>query len=272
MARGTNSPFVYESSSSSFQVRSYSRRLSADAVARAAEAQRSHFYWHWRDETEPADWNPRCEIVVHASRGSYLAAVGRGGETSYGSSWLDVRERKCRGRRIDLLPDAHGNLSALSHELTHVVVCDMLGGRIPPRWLDEGIALLADSQEKQRMHARDLADARSRRLTFRAVELMNLDSYPAASRVPAFYAQSASLTSFLARQGKPSLLLEFAETSVEVGCDQALREVYRIDGTAALERAWIAQSSRPQEYPAAGIPGRTLQLARAVRVRTPSGR
>ncbi len=88
----------------------------------------------------------------------------------------------------------------------------MLDGRIPPRWLDEGIALLADSAEKQRLHARDLADAQSRRLTFRAVELMNLDRYPHASRVPAFYAQSASLTGFLARQGKPSLLLEFAES------------------------------------------------------------
>jgi hypothetical protein len=261
LSRGTSLPFVFESSSSSFKVRSYSSRLSADVIARAAEAQRSHFYWHWREEEEPADWNPRCEIVIHASRGSYLAAVGRGGETSYGSSWLDVRDRKCHGRRIDLLPDAQGRLSALPHELTHVVLCDMLDGRIPPRWLDEGIALLADSAEKQRLHARDLADAQSRRLTFRAVELMNLDRYPHASRVPAFYAQSASLTGFLARQGKPSLLLEFAESSLDVGCDRALREIYRIDGTAALERAWIAQTSPAQEYPAAGTPGRELQLA-----------
>ncbi|MCI0361477.1 MAG: hypothetical protein L0211_23590 [Planctomycetaceae bacterium] len=136
----------------------------------------------------------------------------------------------------------------MPHELTHVVVSDMLKGRTAPRWLDEGIAMLADSPEKQALHAKDLAAARSAGLSFRASELLSLEAYPAPSRIPAFYGQSAALTSFLARRGKPSQLLEFAELTIERGPDQALRAVYDIDGIPALEREWLSQTTQQDSY------------------------
>jgi len=247
-SRATRLAFTSEAVSANFLVRSLDRRCSAETVARAAEAQRAHLYCHWQEVNEARDWNPRCEVVVHASRSSYLAAVGRGGESTFGSSWLDLRAGKCLGRRIDLLTDSQSLLSALPHELTHVVVCDMLGGHVPPRWLDEGMALLADSAEKQALHDRDLSNAQSRQLTFRAAELLNVDAYPHPSRVPAFYAQSRSLTAFLAGRGKPSLLLKFAEIAGEQGPDQALRALYGIDGVAELERAWLGPRSSPISY------------------------
>jgi hypothetical protein len=108
--------------------------------------------------------------------------------------------------------------------------------------------MLADSVEKQALHAKDFATARSSGLSFRAGELLNLDGYPAPSRIPAFYGSSASLTSFLARRGKPSQLLEFAELAIEQGTDRALRIIYDIEGTTALERQWLSQASGFESY------------------------
>lgn len=234
--------------SASYRVVSRNSRFSAARVGEIAESQRSHLFWHWRGAEAPAEWNPKCEIVVHATRASYTAAVGRGSEFSFGSSLIDNRGGRCVARRIDLLADSRGELSALPHELTHVVISDMLGSRIPPRWLDEGIALLADSLDKQQRHAKDLTAATARRQQFRAAELMQLQGYPHPSRIPAFYAQSGSLVAFLARKGEPAKLLTFVERSQEKGYDAALREIYDIDGMTALEREWLADDPTSLAY------------------------
>jgi hypothetical protein len=246
--RNARTGFVSDATAANFQVKSFDRRFSAAQVLALAEQQRSHLYWHWQETAEPADWTPRCQIVVHASRASYTSAVGRGSEATFGSSWLDNRNKKCCGRRIDLLADRQGNLSALPHELTHIVVSDMMGNRTPPRWLDEGIALLADSVDKQNRHANDLRTARGNRLTMRLAELVRLEGYPAPQRVPAFYAQSASVTAFLARRAKPGQLLVFTQMALDKGYDEALREVYQLDGVTALEKAWLDDRSEDLSY------------------------
>lgn len=241
-------PFATNAIDSSFQVTSYDRRFSATSVLSSAQQQRKHLYWHWQANDDPADWTPPCKVIIHATRASYTAAVGSGSEATFGSSWLDNRQGQCHGRRIDLLADRLGNLTAFPHELTHIAVSQMLGNRTPPRWLDEGIALLADSTEKQKRHADDLRNARTGRLTMRLAELMRLEGYPPAQRIPAFYAQSASLTAFLAGRDKPHQLLRFAELALDKGYDQALRDVYKLDGVSELEQAWLAAAAETINY------------------------
>ena len=67
---------------------------------------------------------------------------------------------------------------------------------------------------------------------------MALETYPHASRVPAFYGQSASLTAFLAQRAQPSQFIEFLRQSESLGYDLALQQVYAIEGVAHLERLW----------------------------------
>lgn len=233
-----------EAPAESLKVVSYDNRFTPAMIRRLAESQRTHLYWHWQGTEKPPVWEPPCVIVIHATRASYTAAVGRVSEATFGSSLIDNRNCKCRSRRVDLLSDRQGQLSALPHELTHVAISDMLGGRTPPRWLDEGIALLADSTDKQDRHKHDLESAKRNRLTFRAAELLRLGgNYPPPAKIPAFYAQSASLTAFLARRGKPGKLLEFARISLEKGYDEALRDAYQLDGVAALEQEWLADAN-----------------------------
>jgi hypothetical protein len=132
--------------------------------------------------------------------------------------------------------------------MTHVVLADLLGGRQPPRWADEGMALLADPNEKQRLHNHDLQNAYSRRTAFRTVELMTLENYPHPSRVPAFYGQSLSLTRFLATRDNPTTFVAFLQGSLDEGYDAALRKHYDIAGVAHLERLWHTRPS-PQSAP-----------------------
>ena len=125
--------------------------------------------------------------------------------------------------------------------MTHVVLADWLDGRQPPRWADEGMAILADSHEKQMLHERDLSHGFAQGTAFRVTELLTIDGYPTAQRIPAFYGQSASLTACLALRDDPARFVEFLRRSLDSGYDQALRDIYHIDNVAELERHWYAQ-------------------------------
>src|SRR6476620_10575803 len=57
-----------------------------DRLARHAERMRAELKSKWLPNTSSPDWKPKCEIVLHSTRQSYTAAVGRGSEKTVGSS------------------------------------------------------------------------------------------------------------------------------------------------------------------------------------------
>jgi hypothetical protein len=210
-------------------------------VAEHCEQWRAKLQRYWCTAERPA-WDSKCQVVVHASSRSYLSAVGSGAGATFGSSLIQFGENKTVARRqIDFRGDSPHGIAAVPHEMTHVILADLLDGRQPPRWADEGMAILADSHEKQLLHERDLNHGVATRAAFRVAELMTLDTYPQPSRVPAFYGQSASLTACLAKRDDPARFVEFLRRSFDGGYDQALREVYHLDNIAALERLWQDQ-------------------------------
>jgi hypothetical protein len=221
-----------------FDVYSYNAAWPATEVANLAEKKRSAIYEHWKGGVQAGEWQPKCVLVLHQTRQSYSGAVGRGSERTLGSSLLKVQQGVCRARRIDLIANEQNQPTALGHELTHVVISDIFQGQHLPRWLDEGIAILADSHEKQLRHADDWKQAQAGGTAFSLAGLVGLENYPAPSQFPAFYGGSASLTALLARRGDSTKLLEFAALSQSEGYDKALREVYQIAGLAQLDRIW----------------------------------
>jgi hypothetical protein len=227
--------------SASFVVTSQAARIDARQAARTCECWRSKLQQFWCGGQRDA-WSPKCQIVVHASRGSYLGVVGAGGAATYGSSLLDFgKDKQVASRRIDIRGDSPLGMAALPHELTHVVLADLLDGRQPPRWADEGMAILADARDKQLLHERDLTNGLASRVAFRVAELMAIENYPHPSRVPAFYGQSASLTAFLAHRDDPAKFVEFLRRALDQGYDAALRQVYAIENVGELERLWREQ-------------------------------
>lgn len=237
-----------QAESVNFRVDCRSARHDAREVARLCEDWRTKMLQTWRSQDERADWQMDCLVVVHSSRASYVAAVGRGGNFSLGSSWIEYKQQVVSKRQIDLLPGELGELSALGHEMTHVVVADYFGGKQLPRWADEGMAILADSSQKRRLHQRDLQSAIVQRQSFHAAELLAVTDYPAHARIPAFYGQSASLVAYLCRRESPAKFLEFVQLAMQQGHEHSIREVYGIAGHAELEQLWRADLAAAVDF------------------------
>jgi hypothetical protein len=228
----------WQAASANFTVQNGHPAQDARRVVEHCEQWRSRLQEYWCEQETPA-WSPKCHVIVHAGGPSYLSAVGPGGGQTYGSSSIafDAQKHVSR-RRIDFRGDSPHGLASLPHEMTHVVVADLLGGRQPPRWADEGMAMLADSQQKQMLHERDLHHGLANRTAFRLGELVAIDAYPHPTRIPAFYGQSASLTAFLALRDDPARFIDFLRQALDQGYDRALRDVYAIDNVGQLERLW----------------------------------
>lgn len=233
----TSSSLVAETAN--FRIHSYRNGPSAAELAERAEGMRTELQTVWLDGEADTAWRPRCEIVLHPTRAKYQQAVGGGAQT-WGSSFIRYQRGQMETRRIDLLVRANGTMSALPHELTHVVLADRFEGRQPPRWVDEGVATLADSHEKRKLHHRDCQHALHSGTALRVMELLSLERFTSAEQVPAFYGQSLVLVRFLASRDDLDTIIDFAETAMDDGYDRALQTHYGIDSVAALERQWHA--------------------------------
>jgi len=231
--------------SPNFRVHCYPGCCDARKMAQVCETWRQHLYQQWEGQSDYRRWNSRCLIVIHRDRNTYRAAVGSGGQTSFGSTWITSAADRDKERRIDLLTDARGRITALGHELSHVVLADVMDGKLP-LWANEGIALLADASDKQARHENDLNHALRFQAAFRCSELIALDGYPSADRIPAFYGQSASLVKMLCRRGKPCEFLQFLKASDDMGYERALAQTYGIASMGELERLWQDFVARPQ--------------------------
>ncbi|MGQ0634824.1 MAG: peptidase MA family metallohydrolase [Planctomycetaceae bacterium] len=172
-------------------------------------------------------WTPKCVVVVHRSVREYTLKLGPGSQSSSGCASLEVEQGKIVLRRIDLRSDADDWLTAaLPHELTHVIVADRFSGRQPPRWADEGIAILAEPEAKQQRRWQAFREAASRGASFTARDLMAQSSYPQAAGRDAFLWQSAALVSQLVEQETPERFLDFVEAAMKTDGERALQQVY----------------------------------------------
>lgn len=226
--------------SANFHVHAYGGEDLRSETLVTCETLRRELSRKWAGRELP-DWSVPCHIVLHPTQASYERAVGPQLAGTNGASSVEFDRRqatKVKLRRLDLVCDASQTIAALAHELTHVLLIDWCDGRPPPRWFDEGLALLADSRDKQRLHVRDLQAAFANGTSFRITELIALEGYPRQQRIPAFYAQSLVLVRWLSERGEPAKLLEFHNLGEERGYDAALRELYEIDGLAELEQLW----------------------------------
>jgi hypothetical protein len=142
-------------------------------------------------------------------------------------------------RRMNLRVDNPLLLTAtLPHEVTHIVLADLFIAQPIPRWVDEGLAVLAEP-ESERLHRRaDLKGPLDAGRVFEVGPLMAMD-YPDPKDWRLFYAQSVSLTQFLVDQGPPERLIQFVRDTQRIGTEAALRDVYHIEGLAGLQERWL---------------------------------
>jgi hypothetical protein len=215
--------------------------ISRAAIIREhAETIRREAFSHLLGETSPKPWLVRCEIHVHASADSFEKAVGGSPAEARGATALDFSGDRVVARRIDVMGDGPDLVpDAIDHELVHVVLADHFVHSAPPRWADEGLALLFDTPEKQRGHEADFQDARRRGLVWSAADLLSLEDYPADSaRQKIFYGQSAALVRWLIARRDAATFIRFLDDAAEVGMEASLDRHYAITSLASVSSAW----------------------------------
>jgi hypothetical protein len=215
----------------------------AEAIVRHAEHVRGCAFETLLGTSAAASWTVRCEIHLHATEESFAEAVGGPPDGARGATSIEFSGPDVCVRRIDLMDDDPAAVpDALAHELVHVVLADHFTAAPPPRWADEGLAVLFDDEDKQAGHARDFAAARRAGMTWSASHLLAMEEYPREPyRQQVFYGQSAALVRWLIDQRGAATLLSFLDDSAAIGEGAALERHYGFSTVAALERAWLAQ-------------------------------
>lgn len=225
-------------------------------LAESCERLKTRCQTMWLGETSTS-WQPRCEVVVHATIGTYCRTLGPGSERTSGCSTVRLDKGRVAERRIDLRSDAEGWLTeSLPHELTHVVLADRFTDRRIPAWADEGIAMLAESPDKLQRRLNELRSvvAAGRSLGLR--QLVSLENGPTPESRASFYGQSVTLAGLLLERGTPQQLIQFVEAGQRDGHDKALRDVYGIESWSALETDWrsFASSQRLRKLAQHSLP------------------
>jgi hypothetical protein len=221
-----------------FVVRSFVDGPSAPDVAKHCEAVCSQLRTDVFNLPNDTRWNPKCRVVLHGSRASYQRAVGHGSDQTLGSSNVVFAGRRVTQRRIDLLAvNWKRGLAALPHELVHILFAEVCPTTAPPKWAEEGLALLFDSADKRARHRNDLEAAINSGTTLPLDGVLSGVDYPAASQRAAFYAQSLALADYLTQLDTPREFVRFAKLSTERGPNHAMSVVYGID-SRELDRDW----------------------------------
>jgi hypothetical protein len=240
----TSQPIVSQDTwhfeSTNFVVRSRLARGRADQAAKECEAISRQLCEDICGPKGIDGWKPKCEVILHASQSSYLDAVGPAGTQTVGSSTIRISEGRTLERRIDLLvQDPDSVLAAFPHEFIHVLFAERFPHALPPRWAEEGIALLRDPQDKQSRHGDDLRRAIETGSTIPLSRLFTQADYLTGAQRATFYAQSMSVAEYLTQLDDPKKFVTFVDLCMTSGHDRALQTVYRIPSIDHLERQWI---------------------------------
>jgi hypothetical protein len=210
----------------------------AERVAQVAERTRSAMQRKWFGEGGE-DWNPRCDLYLHASAQDYSQVTGVPGN-SPGHSTIRSDGGRVISRRMDLRCDEPNMIPAvLPHETTHVVIAGRFGEAPVPRWADEGLAVLTEPRDKIERHLVKLPQYRQDRQLFSLRQLMQLNDYPDPRYIGSFYAESVSLVDFLAREKGPQTFSQFLREGLRGGYEPALRRHYGIADFNELEQRWL---------------------------------
>ena len=197
----------------------------AEKVVARAEELRKEIALAWLGE-ELADGKGRTHITLELAK-----------DKDQGLTWLCGPGRQVRGdHRMFLTTSAErATGSTLAHEVTHVV----LAVRFPqgmPAWANEGIASLADDDERHETRRRLSGEwARESRWPSLEQVLYQRTIQPSDQ---AAYTAAASLVEFLLEKGDRRALVGFVGQAQQDGWDSALRTSYGIPRVADLQRQW----------------------------------
>ena len=206
--RGTHGWLVAETTN--FRILHNTTKEFAENAAQAAEFTRSQMSRKWFGK-DGDDWTPKCDIYLYTNASEYNQHTGQPA-TSPGHSRIDLDPSYSRIvlRQVHLRCDNAALLEAvLPHETTHVVLAGHFGNKHVPRWVDEGVAVMTEPQDKVDQHKKNLAKSLQNHELIPLRDLLQMDSYPCLPKSALFMPRAWPwLTSWRSKRGRwcsPSL-------------------------------------------------------------------
>jgi tetratricopeptide (TPR) repeat protein len=219
-----------------FRVFHNQNRDFADKVAQIAEDTRLQMSRKWFGK-DGDDWQPKCDIYLHADGTEYKTATGQNPDfPGHSRIELDKTNGRVVCRTMHLRCDNPSLLQAiLPHETTHVVLAGNFGSKHTPRWVDEGVAVLTEPEEKVEQHRKNLNRCLQNRELIPLKDLLALENFPEARQITVFYAQSVALVDYLTRLRGPQVFMDFAREGLRCGYESALQKHYGLQGIPDLQ-------------------------------------
>jgi hypothetical protein len=218
-----------------FRIYHRQSREFAEKMARIAESTRTTLLQRWFGE-EDTRWPQRCEVVLYEDPRAFSAATGAPPQAP-ALTRIDAEGGRVLGRHIYLHSATAEMLRCiLPHEVTHSVIADHFGRRIP-RWADEGMAVLTEPRDRITGHLRLLPRWRDEGLVVSPRQLFDMGDYPPPHAWGSFYAQSVSLVQFLSQEKGPQTFAHFLRDGLKDGYAPALERYYGWD-FGELDRRW----------------------------------
>lgn len=213
----------------------------ASAILAEAARQREAISRRWFGPAGPA-WQPACELVIHDSAAAFASAT-RLNDRATGHAEVTLDAGRVTGRRIDLRTDDDQLLNvSLPREMAHILLAELFPTSPPPRWAEEGIAILSTTKEEvNRFKAaipRLLADGQMPR----ASDILKTTGFPQAERITGFYVASVTLTDYLVSLHGEKAFISFLTDTQRYGIETALKRQYRLT-PAQLDAIWATPKS-----------------------------
>jgi hypothetical protein len=211
----------------------------------------------------------RDPVTTHANKEiGRLALLWFGGEVRLPSIELRVTPVKedCWGQALSWIENGsitraivevsgtkQNILSTVSHEINHLVLRAKLG-RVIPRWIDEGSALIAETKQQRDRFLFKLIDEYLRPpsvQSFPFAAMLPATELPSEQRLWPFYAQATSTVEFLIERSKDKdpdyprrYFMKFATEVVNEGCSfeahrRNIKRFYGFNSVGDLQVQWV---------------------------------
>jgi hypothetical protein len=197
----------------------------AKQVGDAAETYRAELAKLWLGAALD-DWPEPCRIDV--------ADAERPG----GATQISFARGKVLFQRVNVQGPLERVLKGpLPHELTHVLFAHHFGFQ-PPRWVDEGGAILSEGEKQRDAHRKMFGQILDKGRQFPLRDFFGLRDYP--TDMACLYAQGHSISGFLVAAKGHKAFLSFVRDGVERNWDDAVKDRYGYQNVEQLEKAWLA--------------------------------
>ena len=209
------------------------------AVARMAEKLRSKQLQLWTGKTKATHWRVPCDVYLYGSQERMILMTG--GHSKAGSAVIRpsrLSPGRILRRKVNLAADDHALMrSTLPHEITHLVLGDLLGGDVP-RWANEGAATLAESKGKQNYYRRVVRRFMRVKQVYGDADLMAMKAYPEGRYQHLFYAQSSAIVRYLLSRRPRTSFVNFLKRAQKHGYPWALLRTYGLTDFEELSQGW----------------------------------